>query len=58
MMRFQKIRFWLASKILGGMVINEYDREVETKKLENQWMERQLKLGKPVYIEYEVNTIQ
>ncbi len=51
-MKFKKLRFWLAGKILGGMVIEEMgDRLHKEKKL---WQEQQLKFGNTVTLEFEV----
>ena len=49
-MKFQKQRYWLASKILGGMIVSEYDAKAEEKK----WQEKQLKFGNTVTLEFSV----
>lgn len=54
-MKFKKARFWLASKILGGPIIEDTKDLLEKAHLE--WMKRQLELGNEVTLEYAVSSV-
>ncbi len=47
-MKFKKLRFWLASKIIGGQIIDELDMQAE----KHKWMQEQLNHGNTVSLEY------
>lgn len=51
-MIFSNFRFWLASKILGGLVVQEIDIQAE----KNRWVKEQLDHGNIVTLEYSVVT--
>lgn len=53
-MLFKPLRFWLASKIIGGQIIEERDIEEEKTK----WIEEHLKAGGSLQLTYQVHTVQ
>lgn len=54
-MRFKKFRFWLASKILGGAIVEDTDKLLNDAHM--SWMQRQLDLGNEVTLEYAVTPV-
>ena len=54
-MKLKKLRFWLASKILGGAIIQ--DTETLLREAQHEWIKRQLDLGNEVTLEYSVTPV-
>ena len=51
--RLKTIRYWLASKILGGLIVEEFSLAEEKMK----WAKEQLNQGNSVTLEYKVTNI-
>ena len=49
-MKIKKLRLWLASKLLGGNVIEEIDLELK----KGEWIYEQVKKGNMVTLDYSV----
>ena len=49
-MKFEKFRYWIASKILGGLILSPMDREKE----KQQWIKDHLDEGNTLTLTYVV----
>lgn len=54
-MKFKKQRFWLASKILGGALIEDVEPLIN--KAQHEWIKQQLAHGNEVTLEYSVTPV-
>lgn len=52
-MKFKTFRYWLASKILGALIIEEVILKDEKAK----WVKEQLDMGNSVTMDYSINRI-